>query len=67
MTEKKTTSDAAKRATQNYRAKNREKTKIQSAKSTAKTYINKYISTIAELEELEILISKKKEELKKQD
>ncbi|MCH4171110.1 MAG: hypothetical protein LKF36_07785 [Lactobacillus sp.] len=45
------TSEAQKRATQAYRAKNRKKTTMQSARSAAKTFINRY----AELDDLEML------------
>lgn len=56
------TTEAQKRATQAYREKNRVKTRIQSARSAAKTYINKY-STLEDLTELEQLIAQRKQEL----
>lgn len=60
--EKNKTSEAQKRATQTYREKNREKTRIQSARSAARTFIKKY-STIEDLEELEQLIAGRKKDL----
>lgn len=60
MTEKRT-SEAQKRATQAYRARNREKTNKQSAKSAAKTYIRRY-ANFEELQELKKII--RKEEMK---
>ena len=59
------TSEAQKRATQAYRAKNREKTKIQSAKSAAKTFITKY-GSLDDLNELDGLLQKRKAELEKE-
>ena len=56
------TTDAQKRATQAYRKKNREKTRFQSARSAAKTYINKY-ATLEDLTELEQLIEQRKKDL----
>lgn len=64
MTDKKTTSEAQKRATQAYREKNREKTRMQSARSAAKTFIRKY-AELEDLEELETLIEHKKIDLMK--
>ncbi|MCD2256353.1 hypothetical protein ACNAN0_02795 [Agrilactobacillus fermenti] len=60
------TTEAQKRATQRYRERNREKTKIQSAYSSAKTYINKYTKNEAQLDELQELIKKRREELQEQ-
>jgi ribosomal protein S20 len=57
------TSDAQKRATQAYRERNREKTRKQSARSAAKTFINKY-ADLDELEELKKLISERESNLK---
>ncbi|MCH4175878.1 MAG: hypothetical protein LKF43_00125 [Streptococcaceae bacterium] len=62
MSENKT-SDAQKRATQAYRERNREKTRKQSARSAAKTFINKY-ADLDELEELKKLISERESNLK---
>ena len=64
MTNTKTTSEAQKRATQAYREKNREKTRMQSARSAAKTFIRKY-AELEDLEELETLIEQRKLELNK--
>lgn len=61
MTELKT-SEAQRRATQAYRERNREKTRKQSAKGAAKTFINKY-GDLEELKELKMLIDKRIEEL----
>ncbi|MFD1670927.1 hypothetical protein ACFQ5M_02315 [Agrilactobacillus yilanensis] len=58
------TSEAQKRATQAYRARNRKKTTMQSAKSAAKTFINNY-AELADLEELKMLIEKRMSDLKK--
>lgn len=60
--EKNKVSEAQKRATQAYREKNREKTRIQSARSSAKTYIRKY-ATLEGLNELEQLIEERKNSL----
>lgn len=60
--EKNKVSEAQKRATQAYREKNREKTRIQSVRSSAKTYIRKY-TTLEDLEELEQLIEERKKAL----
>lgn len=62
MTVKKT-SDAQKRATREYRQKNKELTKIQSYRSSAKTFIRNY-ATLVELEELENEINARKLDLK---
>ncbi|MCV2528090.1 hypothetical protein LDK61_09120, partial [Melissococcus plutonius] len=56
------TSEAQKRATKNYRAKNRERTTMQSMRSSAKTFIKKYAG-IEDLEEFEMLIKDRKKEL----
>lgn len=56
------TSEAQKRATQEYRKKNREKTRIQSAKSAAKTFIRKY-AQVEDLKELKQLIDSKMADL----
>lgn len=64
MTDKKVTSEAAKKATQSYRERNREKTRHQSYKSSAKTFIRKY-ATLEELEELKQMISEREKEYKK--
>lgn len=62
MSDKKT-SEAQKRATQAYRERNREKTRKQSARSAAKTFINKY-AELDDLEELKQLISERESNLK---
>ncbi|MDR1568251.1 MAG: hypothetical protein LBS33_06205 [Streptococcaceae bacterium] len=62
MSEKKT-SEAQKRATQAYRERNREKTRKQSARSAAKTFINKY-AELDDLNELKQLISEREINLK---
>ncbi|WP_288528753.1 hypothetical protein [uncultured Secundilactobacillus sp.] len=58
------TSEAQKRATQAYRARNRQKSTVQSARSAAKTYIKKYITSETELDDLQVLIDQKRQELK---
>lgn len=63
MVEKKT-SEAQKKATQAYRERNRKKTKRQSYKSSAKTFIRKY-ATLEELEELKQMIFDREKEYKK--
>ncbi|MTV82811.1 hypothetical protein [Secundilactobacillus folii] len=57
------TSEAQKRATQGYRARNRQKSTIQSARSAAKTYIKKYVTNETELNDLQALIDQKRKEL----
>lgn len=58
------TTEAQKRATQAYRKRNRAKTIMQSAKSTSKTYINKYITEEKQLDELEEWIEAKRKQLR---
>ncbi|WP_363472105.1 hypothetical protein [Companilactobacillus musae] len=58
------TTEAQKRATQAYRKRNRKKTITQSAKSTSKTYINKYITEEKQLDELEEWIEAKRKLLR---
>ena len=56
------TSEAQKRATQAYRARNRKKSSIQSARSAAKTFIRKYANQ-DDLEVLKQLIEEREKEL----
>lgn len=56
------TSEAQKRATQAYRARNRKKSSIQSARSAAKTFIRKYANQ-DDLEVLKRLIEEREKEL----
>ncbi len=61
MTEKSVT-DAQKRATQAYRERNREKTRYQSARSAARSFINNR-ATIEDLNDLKELIECREKEL----
>lgn len=55
--------EAQKRANKAYRERNREKTRIISLRSSARTFIRKY-SDIDDLNELKELIKKRENELK---
>lgn len=57
-------SEAQERAMRNYRKKNPEKTRYNSYKGTAKTFIRNY-ATLEDLEELKELMKTRKEELMK--
>ncbi len=55
--------EAQKKAQNKWRAKNREKLKIQNYKTHAKTYIRNY-ATLDELEDFKILINERARQIK---